>query len=256
MNPIAGHVSPLAGRRLAIRLILLAAFALPLHAGEPAYLPAGQPDAVALLAPPPLPGSAEQAADLASTIAVHLAASPQDEHLARSERKFTVFAFSPAVGPFFQPGKLTKTEALFKRVQRETEALTDAGKNHWERPRPYLIDPSLAAAGGEMEKSFSYPSGHSTRATVFALLLVELFPDQEHAILAMGRDIGWRRVELGRHYPTDIYAGRSLAQAIVRALKASPDFQRDLTEVKSELASVQHAAPAPSDAARPAAAQH
>ena len=34
------------------------------------YLKSGKPDVVALLAPPPLPGSAEQAADLAEVIAV------------------------------------------------------------------------------------------------------------------------------------------------------------------------------------------
>jgi len=49
-------------------------------------------------------------------------------------------------------------------------------------------------------------------------------PDKHDAILSVARNIGWHRVEIGRHYLTDIYAGRVMAQAIVREMKASPDF--------------------------------
>ncbi|HVU26447.1 MAG TPA: hypothetical protein VHG71_01765 [Verrucomicrobiae bacterium] len=37
------------------------------------------------------------------------------------------------------------------------------------------------------------------------------------------------------HYPTDIYTGRVLAQAIVCELKANPDFQHDFIEVKAKI---------------------
>jgi acid phosphatase (class A) len=74
------------------------------------------------------------------------------------------------------------------------------------------------------------------------LVLADLFPDKRDDILAIGRSIGWHRVEIARHYPTDIYAGRVFAQAIVREMKTSPDFQRDLEEVKSELEAAKHSA--------------
>lgn len=73
------------------------------------------------------------------------------------------------------------------------------------------------------------------------MLLAELVPDKRDAILAVGRDIGWRRVIGASHYPTDIYAGRMLAQAIVSELKAAPDFQRDFREVKTEIAAARTA---------------
>jgi acid phosphatase (class A) len=235
MNSTHGSRFSFLPHRPVLILLALAACLAPLQA-QPSYLPAGEPDGVALLAPPPLPGSAEQAADLASVIAVFNARTPREEALARSERKFSIFAFAPAIGSFFQSGKAPQTEAFFKRIEQETAAVTDAAKDYWKRPRPYMVEPGLAKAGGEMEKSFSYPSGHSTRATVLALLLAELFPDRQEAILAVGRNIGWHRVEIGRHYPTDIYAGRALAQAIVRALKASPAFRDDFAKIKAELA--------------------
>ncbi|HEX4350146.1 MAG TPA: phosphatase PAP2 family protein, partial [Verrucomicrobiae bacterium] len=101
------------------------------------------------------------------------------------------------------------------------------------RPRPYVLDPTLAS--GKLEKSFSYPSGHSTESMVLALVLADLFPEHRDAIIAKARSIGWHRVEIARHYPTDIYAGRVLAQAIVREMKRSPDFQHDFAAAQAEL---------------------
>ncbi|HTB80929.1 MAG TPA: phosphatase PAP2 family protein [Opitutaceae bacterium] len=200
------------------------------------YLPAGRPDVVALLAPPPAPGSAEQAADLAEAFAVYSARTPAEEAAAKAESKFTPFAFARAIGPWFQPGKFPKTEALFHEVEAEAETIIDAGKDYWKRPRPYTTDRRFVHI--TPEKSFSYPSGHSTRATVFALVFAELFPAKRDALLAIGRDIGWHRVLGGAHYPTDIYAGRVLGQAIVREFIASPAFQHDLGEAKAELAAM------------------
>ena len=75
--------------------------------------------------------------------------------------------------------------------------------------------------------------------TGFYDLLAELFPEKKEAILAIGRDIGWDRVLIGKHFPTDIYAARVLGQAIVRELLASPAFQRDFAAAKAEVRAAQ-----------------
>ena len=196
------------------------------------YLSPGRPDGVALLAPPPAPGSAEEAADLASARAVFKARTPAEKDRAFKDASLSIFLFTPAIGPFFQPGKLPKTEALFQKVRTDLSEPINTPKDHWKRRRPYELDEQLSL--GRPERSFGYPSGHSTRGTVQALLLAELFPRQKEAILAIGRDIGWDRVLIGKHFPTDIYAARVLGQAIVRELLASPAFQRDLAEAKAE----------------------
>lgn len=201
----------------------------PLH-----YLADGQPDAAALLAPPPLPDSLEQAADLDEVRAVHHAATSNDVAVAYSLKKFSAFTFAPAIGAFFVSNNLPKTTAFFHRVQKDAETVTDNAKNFYRRPRPYFIDPTLA--NGKLEKSFSYPSGHSTESMVLALVLAGLFPDHHDAIIAEARSIGWHRVQIARHYPTDIYAGRVLAQAIVREMKKSEAFQKDFAEAKAEVA--------------------
>jgi acid phosphatase (class A) len=209
----------------------------PVQSSQLHYLADGRPDAIALLPPPPLPDSAEQAADMAEVQAVFHAASSNEIATAYSEKKFSIFNFTPAIGDFFQAGKFPKTEAFFLRVQTDAEAVTDNAKDFYKRPRPYAVDPSLA--NGKLEKSFSYPSGHSTESMTLALVLADLFPDQHDAIIAKARSIGWHRVEIARHYMTDIYAGRTLAQAIVREMKTSPDFQKDFAEVKAEIAAAQ-----------------
>jgi acid phosphatase (class A) len=219
-------------------LFWLAVVATPLRADEQLhYLPAGKPDAVALLAPLPLPVSPEQAADLAEVKAVYHAATSNEIAAAYSEKEFSIFNFTPAIGDFFQPGKFPKTEEFFHRVQKEAAFVTDNAKDFYKRPRPYVVDPSLA--NGKLEKSFSYPSGHSTESMVLALVLADLFPDKHDAIIAEARSIGWHRVEIARHYPTDIYAGRVLAQTIVREMKKNHDYLHDFAEAKAEISAAQ-----------------
>jgi acid phosphatase (class A) len=221
---------------------LLAARGPSLLAADDAlhYLPAGQPDAVAILPPPPLTGSPEQAADMATVVAVHGACTTNEAIAAFAEKKFDVFNFIPAVGPFFTAANLPKTTAFFARVQADAAAVTDTAKDIWKRPRPFVVDPSLAS--GRLEKSFSYPSGHSTESMVLALVLADLLPDKQDAILATARAIGWHRIQIARHYPTDIYAGRVFAKAIFNEMKASADYQKDFAEARAEILAVQQAA--------------
>ena len=225
-----------------IAVLCLSFICLPLYAQEnPAhYLPPGEPDASALLPPPPLAGSPEQAADMQEVRTVSRATPSNEVAVAFSEREFTIFNFTPAIGGFFQPGKFPKTETFMHNVQTDAETLTDNAKNIWKRPRPFMIDPTLAT--GKLEKTFSYPSGHSTESMVLALVLADLFPEKRDAIIAEARMIGWHRVEIARHYPTDIYAGRVLAQAIVEQMKKSPDYQRDFAAAQAEIAAAQVAA--------------
>ena len=220
----------------ALTLCLLLFVAPPLL-GEPHYLTSGRPDGVALLAPPPAPGSAEEAADLASTRTVFEARTPAEQARAFKDASLSIFLFAPAIGTFFEPGKLPKIEALFQRVKTDIAEPINTAKDYWKRQRPYQMDERLTL--GRPEKSFGYPSGHSTRGMVQALLLAELFPERKEAILVIGRDIGWDRVLIGKHFPTDIYARRVLGQAIVRQLLASPAFQRDLAEARAEVRAVQ-----------------
>ena len=217
-------------RLLILQLCLLAT--APLSAGEP-YLAPGQPDGVALLPPAPAPGSEEEKADLTSTRSVFDGRTPAEEKRAFKDATLAFSIFKPAIGDVFRLEALPKTSALLQKVKKEIGSVIDIPKDHFKRVRPYKLDPHLSLR--DPEPSFSYPSGHSTRGTVYSLLLAELFPEKRDAILQVGREIGWDRVLIGKHYPTDVYAGRVLGKSIVRELQASAVFRRDLADARAEI---------------------
>ena len=226
-------------RALGLAVILLTANAFAKES-ELHFLPASTPNAAELLAPPPLPDSAEQAAEMETVRSVYHAASDADKQAAYAEKKFSVFNFTAAVGPFFAETNLPKTVAFFEKVQLDAETVTDLGKDFFQRPRPFTTDTNLA--NGKLEKSFSYPSGHSTESMVLALVLADLLPEKREAILAHARLMGWHRVQIARHYPADIFAGRTLAQAIARQFKSNAEFEKEFAEAKAEIAAAQAAA--------------
>src|SRR5580704_5225557 len=211
---------------------LFAVLAMPARA-EKFYLTDGHPDGVALLAPPPEPGSEEQAADLATVRMLFKSRTPEQTERAKKDSTLSIFNFAEAIGPEFKQGRFPKVEGFFAKVKNDVHDYIYAPKNYWKRKRPYEVDPALTF--GEPEPSPSYPSGHSSWGMVQALVLADLFPDKSAAILEYGRQIGWDRVLIGKHFPTDVQAGRVLAQAIVRELKASPAFQRDFAQAKAEV---------------------
>lgn len=195
-------------------------------------------DATTLIPPPPAVGSAEDQADRDSTFAVYSGRTAEDIARAHAEHEFDVFVFAPEIGTGFTAGHCPKIEALFKEAIAEARPVIDAAKKRWSRPRPYVLDPTRFSDPADHESSFSYPSGHSTRGTLDAFLLVELFPRHRDAILAKSRLIGWTRVEAGVHTPLDIEMGRVLGQALARKILADPGFQTDLAAARAEAAAV------------------
>jgi acid phosphatase (class A) len=224
------NLSMLSVRRFAFTIAIIFAV-LPLRADF--RLAPNHPDGIHLLVPPPAAGSPEQAADLTEARAVFKARTTEELKRAEKDSTLSLWLFQSAVGPYFKKGEFPKMEAFFQCVKTNISDTINIPKDHFKRQRPYQLDPSLSL--GKPEPSASYPSGHSVRGTVTALLLAEMFPDKRDAILQIGRNIGWDRVLIGKHFYTDVVAGRVLAQAIVRELMAVPEFRRDLAAVKEEI---------------------
>ena len=186
-------------------------------AGTNYYLGTGQPDPLVLLMPPPLPDSSEQVGDLAEVRYVHTHHTTNEEAAADAERKgASLVFFKPLIGDFFQLDQLPKTKAFFQHVIGDAARTVNLAKEHWKRKRPDVVDPSLD--DGRPVKEFSYPSGHSAGGMTYALVLAEIFPDKRDALIAEGRDLGWHRVVIAKHYPTDVFAGCVLAQAVLTRL--------------------------------------
>ncbi len=77
-------------------------------------------------------------------------------------------------------------------------------------PRPYVADSAVQL---DTEETFAFPSGHAQGSGVFFGMLALLFPRVVFTIVAflLPLAIGFSRVYLGVHYPTDVFAGWALA---------------------------------------------
>jgi len=225
-------------RRLFFTAVFLFSIAaVPLRALGP-YLGSNAPNALLLLPAPPPAGSVEDLADRDAAYSVFLTCTPEQFALGVAQQRLNIFHLTESVGPWFQAGKFPKTEALFKQVTDESFLVSRPIKLVWKRQRPYITDPVRFAKVIEPDPNPTptYPSGHATRATLYALILCELFPEHRDEILTKARESGWLRVQGGVHTPLDIFAGRTLGQSIAQAFLRSPEFQHDLAEVRAELA--------------------
>lgn len=72
---------------------------------------------------------------------------------------------------------------------------------------------------------FSFPSGHSAAAFVFATLIAHFYPGATEFAYVVAALIGASRVLLGVHYPSDIVAGAALGMSsALIALNFLPAF--------------------------------
>jgi undecaprenyl-diphosphatase len=81
------------------------------------------------------------------------------------------------------------------------------------RVRPCHAETSLDAGVRPLDR-YSCPSGHSMTAAIFVVPLVLLFPIAAPLFLAVWLLIGWSRLALGHHYPSDVVFGGAIGTLI------------------------------------------
>jgi acid phosphatase (class A) len=203
------------------------------------------PNSLALLPPPPEPGSAaflhdeevaKRSLALQNTPRFALAASDFDLTLPHF-----IDSFSCALN-----AKITKENApylftLLSRSFTDVGLSTYAAKNHYKRQRPFQNNGAPIAvpeAREFLEKDPSYPSGHTALGWGFALILSEIAPGEADHIFARGRAFGESRIVCNHHWYSDLVWGRFMGAATVARLHADPTFSADLEAAKAEFAKI------------------
>ena len=206
---------------------------------------AALPDSLALLPPPPAEGSAALAADRESNQAKRALQGSKRWRLAGMDANLSfpwaAGDFACALNALVNPLDTSHLYRLLRRSMTDAIQSARAAKDHYKRPRPFLLNQAPTCTPGaeaRLSAEGSYPSEHAAAGWTWALILAEISPEQSEAILARGRAFGESRVVCNAHWPSDVEAGSSLGAAVVARLHADPAFFADVDAAKTELAAV------------------
>jgi len=110
-------------------------------------------------------------------------------------------------------------------------------KKAYMRKRPYVYfnEPTSVPEDEEvLRKTGSFPSGHTSRGWMCALLMVEINPENQDEILNAGYEYGQSRVITGFHYQSDVDAARMAISGAFARLHADKSFVKQIERAKKE----------------------
>lgn len=200
--------------------------------------------ALAGLPPPPAAGSPEDQADRRAFLDTRALAETPRWTAAQADAEldpaYAPTLFDCAMGARLTGAPTPALSRLFGRTLADTIAAWTPAKTRWFRQRPYLEAEGAVCVRTtpEVGQSSAYPSGHAAAGWLWARILADLAPDRSEQLLERGRRIGDSRVICGLHHPTDVEAGRRLADALYADLSADPGFQADLAAARVEVAAL------------------
>ncbi|OGS60076.1 MAG: hypothetical protein A3J79_04675 [Elusimicrobia bacterium RIFOXYB2_FULL_62_6] len=148
---------------------------------------------------------------------------------AKAEMSHSYEVFFGEISPFDSPAPAAVT-AFFKNVGEDSVAAHKYLKDVYQRQRPFVRDERVKPCIPRVQ-GLSYPSGHATMSRLFALILGGLEPARKKEFLARADEAALNRVIGGVHHPTDIAAGKALADTLYKSLLKLPAFKADLKAV-------------------------
>jgi len=219
------------------------------------------PDGLLLLAPPPAAGSAALAADEEVYRATRNLKDTPRWALATKDAELrfpkATEVFSCALGMAISAEATPHLNMLLRRVRMDSSRANDKPKDHYKRPRPFMVsrEPSCTPGSDARAKPDSYPSGHASIGWAWSLTLAEVAPERADAILARGIAFGQSRVVCGVHYRSDVEAGRIVGAATVARLHSDPVYTAQVALARKEFEAARAAgARSPLDCAAEASA--
>jgi len=157
--------------------------------------------------------------------------------------------FSCAAGIGLTPEDAPRLTRLLTKASSDTDAESAIAKDHFKRLRPFKIDAGpICEPASDVERTYDYPSGHTTQGWTWATILAELLPERATAILARGRAFGESRIVCGVHNASAVDAGRTSASATLSVIRATQTYRDDFDAARGELRRLKALAAKPDDA--------
>lgn len=215
-----------------ILLLMILAFAGPLQARDAdvrQILPAGSVDVASLVPPPPAVGSPDFKQEMAVVLWLQRTRTPAQVDFVRET--LDVERFAPLLGKALVEVDGIELKRTIDTAIDEVRAEYDAIKADYDLPRPFVVNKDVHPVA-DARPVASYPSGHATRAMVYARLLAEIFPDRRGDLLDLARQIGYGRVIAGVHYPMDVLTGQRLGDAFADVIVEQPAFHAAVDRIR------------------------
>ena len=225
-------------------MLFLAAWPLFMSAQEglPVYFPPEElPDLVQCLPAPPSKDSPAFKYDVQRYKWGKL--QRKDAERADMACRDAVWTYDALIGELGQPLGIRISEGttpciwtVLERSLRTIDQIRVAPKAYFHRIRPfeYFKEATLTGEDDELRGEGSYPSGHTIRSWLAALLLAEVDPASADAIYARAWEYGESRVIAGAHWQSDVDASRVAASIGYSSLQTSPDFREDMAKAQDE----------------------
>ena len=159
-------------------------------------------------------------------------------------RRDAVWSYEALLAEFNVPFGLnmspTETPEIWKLLTTSmytTDPMRVAPKAFYHRLRPFemyeehLLSPETEA---ELSGEGSYPSGHTLRSWLAALILAEINPARADTLFARGWMYSESRVIEGAHWQSDVDASRVAASIGYAALQTSEAFHAQMAKAQKE----------------------
>lgn len=168
-----------------------------------------------LLGPYPAKGSIEEVQDFTILLNFQHTRTEQECQLAKKEEMISLKTLYGGKNGLLSKIELYQLTPLFWIIQLKSMMYSRTAKNVFKRPRPYKTDSSLIPCV-KLEKSYAYPSGHTTMVRYAARVFGALMPNRAKAFLKRSDEVAKNRVLGGVHHPSDIIAGNKLGDTLAK----------------------------------------